>query len=250
MSDSSTVYIYALCEPDTDRVRYIGKSDKPSRRFDEHVKRSKSDYPKDRWIRKIARTGRIPKLEILQECSPDNWSLAEIAWIDCARVVLSDLLNVAPGGENPPLLLGPRVSAVGAIFHNWTVLEHIDRSNQVVARCACGTVKPVSLSTLKNGQSKSCGCKKYSPAVQQARKKLRKPVESGARYGRLTVADREPEIRSTHLSYYCVCDCGNSLFVSASKLRTRHTKSCGCYRVDEARKKLPMAHEKRRRRAA
>ena len=54
---------------------------------------------------------------------------------------------------------------------------------------------------------------------------------SGNKYGRLTVISRAPN-EGTRAAWNCLCDCGNSVIVSGKKLRTEHTKSCGCYRKE------------------
>lgn len=49
----------------------------------------------------------------------------------------------------------------------------------------------------------------------------------GASFGRLTVVEFFAKSRAGH-QYRCVCECGNKSLVYASKLRSGHTKSCGC----------------------
>lgn len=53
----------------------------------------------------------------------------------------------------------------GQRFHRWTVLKHV-RKNHWLCRCDCGTEKPVSAPTLKNGSSRSCSkCRPRPPGV-------------------------------------------------------------------------------------
>jgi hypothetical protein len=54
----------------------------------------------------------------------------------------------------------------GKRFWRWTVLryDHGDDGAIWLCRCDCGTEKTVSAHTLKNGQSKSCGCFKADRA--------------------------------------------------------------------------------------
>jgi len=51
------------------------------------------------------------------------------------------------------------------------------------------------------------------------------------KFGRLTVKERAPN-DGTRAAWLCVCDCGNELIVDGKKLRTSHTRSCGCYRKE------------------
>ena len=53
----------------------------------------------------------------------------------------------------------------------------------------------------------------------------------GQKHGRLTVVARAPN-QQTRAAWNCVCECGNKVVVDGKKLRTGHTKSCGCYRTE------------------
>jgi hypothetical protein len=69
-----TTYIYALCEPETGEVRYIGKTDDPRRRHRKHVNSARSG---DRtrqcaWIRDLLARGQRPEMRILRECKGDG----------------------------------------------------------------------------------------------------------------------------------------------------------------------------------
>lgn len=55
--------------------------------------------------------------------------------------------------------------------------------------------------------------------------------ETGNKHGRLTVLSRV-ENEGTRAKWLCECECGNTLEVDGKKLRTGHTKSCGCYRSE------------------
>lgn len=48
------------------------------------------------------------------------------------------------------------------------------------------------------------------------------------RFGRLTVLGRSTKKSNVGAVWDCVCDCGGSASVNSLKLRTGHTKSCGC----------------------
>lgn len=56
---------------------------------------------------------------------------------------------------------------------------------------------------------------------------------TGNKYNRLTVLERDFLKKRTY--WKCLCDCGNIVSVEASKLKSGHTKSCGCLN-DENRK--------------
>ncbi len=65
---SSHTAIYALVDPETKRVRYVGRSARPERRFAAHLSEVKTyRRPKDRWIRDLLDRGLKPALVILEE---------------------------------------------------------------------------------------------------------------------------------------------------------------------------------------
>jgi hypothetical protein len=53
----------------------------------------------------------------------------------------------------------------------------------------------------------------------------------GERFSRLSVKSRS-ENSGTRAMWQCICDCGEYVIVSGKNLRTLHTKSCGCMRLD------------------
>lgn len=56
------------------------------------------------------------------------------------------------------------------------------------------------------------------------------------RYGRLIVLDvfKGNDIRQRRVAK-CICDCGNIVNVMVELIRSKATKSCGCYRADNNR---------------
>lgn len=54
---------------------------------------------------------------------------------------------------------------------------------------------------------------------------------AGQKFGRLIVVSRAPNIE-TRAAWNCLCECGSELVVDGKKLRSGHTKSCGCYRSE------------------
>lgn len=62
----------------------------------------------------------------------------------------------------------------------------------------------------------------------------------GLRFGRLIVKKiysiHKSPCGSKRLKWLCLCDCGNKIIVIGIDLKSGHTKSCGCFRIDEAKK--------------
>ena len=73
----------------------------------------------------------------------------------------------------------------------------------------------------------------------------------GNRYGRLVVlkyAGDEYIGSDNNSRWVCKCDCGNEVIVGGNKLKTGHSKSCGCLNREVARKRMlhnnPMKNRK------
>ena len=58
-----------------------------------------------------------------------------------------------------------------------------------------------------------------------------KPITVGTRFERWTVLSYEG-----HSRYQCLCDCGQSTFVRADRLRNGQSRSCGCIQKEVATK--------------
>lgn len=59
----------------------------------------------------------------------------------------------------------------------------------------------------------------------------------GQRFGRLVVLhlDHQKSVTEKRSWWRCVCDCGNHKSISQKKLKTGHTKSCGCLLIEWTR---------------
>ena len=51
---------------------------------------------------------------------------------------------------------------------------------------------------------------------------------TGKKFGKLTVIKRVENNRHRQPQWLCKCDCGKETIITGQKLRTGHTKSCGC----------------------
>lgn len=94
-----TTFIYALCEPGTRTVRYIGKADNVTRRFKKHLKSSiDNDNHLGAWLRMLRSRGEIPNLVVLSEVLFETWKEEEIRYISAAKMLGMDLTNAVAGG--------------------------------------------------------------------------------------------------------------------------------------------------------
>jgi len=92
-------YIYALLGAEGE-VRYVGKSDRPYRRFEIHLC-ERRDTHKARWIRSMRDSGLRPTLRILEVARFDNWQERERHWIAHFEALGAVLTNSTKGGAGP-----------------------------------------------------------------------------------------------------------------------------------------------------
>ena len=123
------------------------------------------------------------------------------------------------------------IDLAGQQFGEWTVLERVENDKRKQAmwkcQCSCGTIKNIVGSTLRNGASKSCGCKRTENSRENNGTFIN---EIGNRFGKLVVIAKNEELsKQKHRAMWlCKCDCGNYKIVSSKCLRDGKTKSCGC----------------------
>lgn len=120
----------------------------------------------------------------------------------------------------------------GQKFYSLTAIEPIKKNGRTYYQCMCDCGKKVEVcyTSLVQGKTKSCGCKKgYYTSISKLQD------ISGQRFGRLTAIEihhREPP--KTY--WLCKCDCGNTKVVEINSLTQGQVKSCGCLQKEHARK--------------
>jgi len=121
---------------------------------------------------------------------------------------------------------------VGKTFKYITVLEYLPglSNNEhghdwYCCRCVCGTKKNIRGTVLRLGLTISCGC---------VGKTVRAATMIGQKFNQLIVKEYlADKSKTSGLEYYrCLCDCGEHSIVNGVKLRSGHTKSCGCLRLN------------------
>jgi hypothetical protein len=91
----SSVVIYALVDPRSDCIRYIGQAKNAENRLLGHLN-DPARTRKNNWIRQLLKLGLKPIMEILEETSdPDR---DECFWIASLRAAGANILNQNDGG--------------------------------------------------------------------------------------------------------------------------------------------------------
>ena len=97
-------------------------------------------------------------------------------------------------------------------------------------QCDCGNIFETAGSSLKSGNTQSCGCN--NPIRKLNDKNSQKSIiPNGSRFGKLTVIEDlgyKPHVEGHRRRWYkCLCDCGNEKEVMGNSLKNGHTSSCG-----------------------
>lgn len=92
------IKIYALKDPETEQIRYVGKTEKYlNKRLSGHLS-SKETNHKYHWINSLKVKNLEPIISILEECTEDIWEEREKYWISYYRKI-SNLTNLTDGGK-------------------------------------------------------------------------------------------------------------------------------------------------------
>lgn len=111
-----STFIYALCEPGTRTVRYIGKANNLKRRLRAHLGTSVSmNTHLGCWLKGLLFRGEKPSLIVLREVPKDQWQIAEERYIRLARGLGMKLVNCSDGGDG--VTFTPEVRAKMSASH-------------------------------------------------------------------------------------------------------------------------------------
>lgn len=96
--------IYALIDPRTDQIRYVGKTgQRLSYRRTQHMRRARmcdDNLHSLNWLRELLAEGMIPEVSILEVLSPGvDWQARERFWITHGFAEGWPLTNMTEGGE-------------------------------------------------------------------------------------------------------------------------------------------------------
>lgn len=93
-------YIYALTDPDTGDVRYVGKTNDLAGRLRRHILPSAlaKRCRRTNWLNWLLKAGKMPCITLLEEVSQDRWKERECYWIAFYRGIGAQLVNTAEGG--------------------------------------------------------------------------------------------------------------------------------------------------------
>lgn len=109
------IEIYALCDPESGEVRYVGKAQNAKERHKRHLNERHLGRPVNNWVKSLLSNGKIPTFKILAYCPPEKWEQEERYWIAEYRKK-GNLLNLADGGAMPSQTKEQRKKAARASY--------------------------------------------------------------------------------------------------------------------------------------
>lgn len=93
--------------------------------------------------------------------------------------------------------------------------------------CDCGKEIDVVASSLKSGNTQSCGClKKENTHFAKNSANL-----IGQKFGYLTVLEKTDKREYSKIVWKCLCECGNIVYLNTSRLNGGNDTSCGCKKI-------------------
>lgn len=102
-------------------------------------------------------------------------------------------------------------------------------------KCDCGGEILAVRNRLISGNVTSCGCVPKQYASKREVEDL-----TGRQFGELTAIRRVENDKGNKVCWLCRCSCGKELVVQALRLKSGHTRSCGCKRYGSAYNKRDL----------
>lgn len=95
-----TTNIYILIDPRTHEVRYVGKANNVSQRYQAHLNRArKHQIHKKNWIESLKKLCLKPIIEVIDVVPINDWVFWETYWISQMKTWGFDLINYTIGGD-------------------------------------------------------------------------------------------------------------------------------------------------------
>ena len=133
------VFIYALIDPFTFRIRYIGKTDNLKRRLANQLNETSNTY-RCHWLQSLKSKGKKPIQAVLQEVSEsENWQEIEKKWIRIAKKYGWPLVNCTDGGDGVTNLSG---ESKERMLLTWKGRKHKPETLLKLSASSRGRVKP------------------------------------------------------------------------------------------------------------
>ncbi len=93
-------FVYGLCDPRTQELRYVGITNRVVDRHREHIRQAeRGNTHLDRWIKQLLDAGLSPERFIIEEIDESGRVESECFWIAYFKSIGCRLTNITSGGE-------------------------------------------------------------------------------------------------------------------------------------------------------
>lgn len=132
------IFIYALIDPFTFKVRYIGKTIKLKQRYQNQLNESSNTH-RCNWIKGLLSSGKKPIQVVLQELEDcEDWQKAEMNWIRIAKKYKWNLVNSTDGGDGVTNL---SKESKEKMLKTWTGRKHKPETLVKLSKASKGRIK-------------------------------------------------------------------------------------------------------------
>lgn len=187
--NSMKTYIYILKHPETNEIRYVGKTTNIKRRFAQHKNKKCLEKTASKklasWILKLLKNNLIPIMEIIEECD-DNWVEREKYWVSFYGI--NNLCNLSEGGDG----VGHNDYTKTKIKNSLTGRKRTNEEKKAISKAMMGKKRPNS------GKAISEAHKKRYESLEERRKhgiKLSKSIKRKSING--DIIEIYPSMRET-----------------------------------------------------
>jgi hypothetical protein len=252
------VYIYALVCPESNQVRYIGKSINPTKRLGAHVSsavRFAYDHHTARWIRKLAASGLKPCVEVLQALEVgQDWRSAERMWIAKAKEQGWPITNTTAGGEGLDYI-DPAEKAAYREKHRQAMRRYAKTpaGKQNIRRMLLAGQSPVAAERRRRSVKAACSTEQYRKKMSAINRSIAsRPGMSERRSEQFKVLWNTQEYRDACMSGFSSPECKRKQSESKIKAwtdpeaRNRMMKRWGSEERDAQRAAIESRREKMR----
>lgn len=225
-------YIYKI-ENTVDGKIYVGKAKNYKHRWNDHRCRSRHEKNRNKLYLAVRKYG-LHNFKFSLYASVLDY---EIHSTELEKEIIADHdsyrkgYNSTKGGEGAPLGQRERISYIGKVFNNLTIISDAEdriseagnMSRRVVCQCICGTIKQQVLGNVINNRVTSCGCER--PMAHNF-------IDyTGKRFGHLTIIDARFSklVRGDSRKVLCQCDCGKTKNIYMAAIVAGKIKTCGCF---------------------
>lgn len=123
------------------------------------------------------------------------------------------------------------IDIIGQRFGQLVVIAASRKSGRAawLCQCDCGGTCVTSGTQLRSGKTHTCDGPAHVPYIDMV----------GKKFGRLLVVKRSGGKHSSrNILWECLCECGETVTVPGSVLRSGKARSCGCFRSENLIKRL------------